>query len=220
MDCGFDEAIQAFEFPVNSDAQGHERSRGGMNLLGLAIPNRSGNQISEVFGSLDRLTLLTSFNNAPGDPSRASLFSVFKDNPRDLFFRKSLQQLRRSVVGTGWIHAHIQRRIEPETESTFRRIKLQRRDTKIYQDSVRCFRSAFRHHSGDIAEVCMHCVKPITKTRKSLGSQPERFRIDVEADHPSFVGCFEYRFSVASESERAIHNQTTLRYVEKLNRLS
>src|SRR5215831_1181284 len=124
----------------------------------IAFTNCALDNLCEVSCRRQRLAAFASLHYQPSDAARAPLFTVFKNKVRNFYFRKTTEQLCRGFASR-YVHAHIERRFVPETESARRRIQLQRRNTEISKNTAHLPDFRCREDPRKFAKVSMHSRK-------------------------------------------------------------
>jgi hypothetical protein len=93
---------------------------------------RAYNDAGKLPGSRDRFVLAIAYDS-PGDLSRPTLLSIFKDQIGQFALGQLIHQIGRGVFAA-LIHSHIERRIRGEAKTPVASVKLDRRDSKIREN--------------------------------------------------------------------------------------
>jgi hypothetical protein len=152
------EAIEVFKFAVDRDPQRLKRASGGVDPPFISSTNCALDNIREICRRRYRLSAFASLHDASGNPARARLFTVCKNEVRNFYFRKTTEQLCCGFP-TRPVHAHVERSFMPETESADRRIQLQRRNTEISQNAAHLSDFRCREDPRKFTKVSMHSAK-------------------------------------------------------------
>src|SRR5437763_2362608 len=152
------ETIEVFKFAVDRDPQRLKRASGGVDPPFISSTNCAFDNVCEVCRRRYRLPTFASLHDCSSNPSRARLFTEFKDEVGNFYFRKTTEQLCRGFT-TRRVHAHVERRFVPETESARRRIQLQRRNTEISKNTAHLPDFRCREDPRKFTKVSMHSAK-------------------------------------------------------------
>jgi len=93
---------------------------------------RAHHNVGKLLRSRDCFALAIAYD-APGDLSRASLLSIFKDHICEFALLKSIHKIGRGRFAA-LIHSHIERRISGEAKTPVASVKLNRRYSKIREN--------------------------------------------------------------------------------------
>ncbi len=116
------------------------------------------------------------------------LFAVLKNNPRNLYFRKTTEHLCRRFRIARRVQAHVERRVVPEAESARGRIQLPRRNAQVGDNAARAFDLRTREDPRKFAKVGVHGAKALAEARQSRLCQSERFVVAIDTQHRGRVG--------------------------------
>ncbi len=124
----------------------------------ISSTNCALDEVCEVRRRRYRLTAFTLLHDCSGDATGAWLFTVFKNQICNFYFRKTTEQLCCGFT-TRRVHAHVERRFVSKTESARRRIQLQRRNTEISQNAAHLSDFRCREDPRKFTKVSMHSAK-------------------------------------------------------------
>ena len=170
-------------------------------LAGLAGPHGLAYKRGELVGGCNRPFAPSSHNLLCNLESKP-FFAIAFYNLRDFFYLGCCQKVRcrRTVCG---VHAHIQRRIEPETEAARACVDLWRRNADIKENAINTIQICVAHGVAQIAERTVH--RDQTRIVDGAGGG-EGFRIAVEREEsPVLVKPLEDGPAVPAAPKRAIN---------------
>src|SRR5262245_57659882 len=119
-----DESIEPLEFAIDCDTQSLKRSRGGMDPPLFTPADYAFDCLGQFASRGDRLAVFSPVDDRASDASREAFFAKFKDDPGNLYFGKTTEQISGCVAAALRVHAHVERRVVPETEAARGRVQL------------------------------------------------------------------------------------------------
>src|SRR6185436_7085849 len=85
------------------------------------------------------------------------------------------------------VHPHVKWCIKTKAKTPGRRIKLQRRDSQICEQSDRLILIQCFEDLSNFAKIFMNALKAIAKPFQSLTRQPQRFRVAIKTQNASLA---------------------------------
>jgi hypothetical protein len=163
---------------------------------------RAYNDVGKLLRSRDRF-VLTIAHDAPGDLSRPSLLSKFKDQICEFALWKSIHQIGRRFFAA-LIHSHIERRVGGEAKTPVTSVELNRRYAEIRENPSSLAYSRFGKHRGYSFEVRMKELNSIFKDRQTSARRSERIEILVYPNNASVGRSRKHRERMSAGSDSAI----------------
>lgn len=168
------------ELVIDRDSQGLKYTSGRVDrppLAGDAPPD----DLGEPAGGFNRPRL----DDSPGDAPAVPLFTVFKEDSRQLLFIESIDQIGRAGGARSRVEPHVERSVLSEAEAPVRPGKLVRRQADIEQDSIDSDDSEIVQHLPHLAIRRRH--ERHRQPSSGLGGQGEHGGVAVNRDHPASI---------------------------------
>src|SRR5215510_14873044 len=127
--------IEAFKFAVDRNPQRLKRASGGVDPPLFFRSDSALYQFGEVASRANWFAAFPALNDPARNATGATLFAVLEDDARQLYFRKTTEKPCRSLAARH-VHAHVERRVVPETEPPCGRVQLQRRNTEVGKNTA------------------------------------------------------------------------------------
>src|SRR5262249_438715 len=126
---------QAFELPVDADAQRLEGARGRVEAVAARGTHGAADDRPQLARAGDR-SALPSGQDGPRDAAGEALLAELVDEIGELFRGKPVDQVGRSLAAAA-IHAHVEGAFPAEAEAPLRVVELLRAHAEVEQHSVR-----------------------------------------------------------------------------------
>ncbi len=196
-------AAQLAELIVDVHAQRLERARRGI-LAGLTRAYGACHDLRELQRARERLPG-TRRDDIRGNASRETLLPQGRDHLANLRLARSREPCGNRFAARR-VHAHVERAVRPETETTCRVVELRRRDAEVEQNAAHGpARNELLHARGDIGKRRTDERKPHFVGKTAVAGLDGR-RIAVEREHAPFgAECPEDECRVTAAPERRIY---------------
>ena len=184
-------------------AQRLERARRRI-LAGLARAHGARHELGELQRAGQWLTGARC-HDVRGDAPRETLFPEFRDHLANLRLARSREPCGNRFAARR-VHAHVERAVRPEAETTCGVVELRRRDAEVEQDAAHGpARNELRHARGDIGKRRADERKPHFVGKTAVAGLDGR-RVAVEREHAPFgTECPEDECRVTAAPERRIY---------------
>ena len=198
-------SLELTELVVDVQTDGLECTGRGMDSLPAATgPRGARDDCRQSSGRLDRSAAIPLGHDCVRDASRRSLFAQLQQHPFDFPPGCAPEPLARGNSAAR-IHAHVERTVTEEAESTCRLVKLRRGNTKVHQRRIDATSETDSTGNGvDLAETRVVHREPRVRVSK-LPRNRYRLRIAIDGEHASRGSePIKQCPSVAATPERAI----------------
>src|SRR5436190_2902104 len=147
------EPLQRHQLVVHRYAHGLKCSRRWMYPPAAGNLQRSHNDVCELLRCCNRFSLAGAHNRA-SDLARSALFSILKDQIRQVMLGQLIDQLGGAFT-SALIHSHVQRSIRDETETSLALLELKGRYAKVSQHAPNFDNAGSSERPADLFEVCV-----------------------------------------------------------------
>ena len=174
-------------------------------LAGLARAHRARDQLGELAACVVRGWSGARCDDVCGDPPREALLPERRDHLANLRLARSREPCGNRFAARR-VHAHVERAVRPEAETTCGVVELRRRDAEVEQDAAHGpARNELRHARGDIGKRRADERKPHFVGKTAVAGLDGR-RVAVEREHAPFgTECPEDECRVPAAPERRIY---------------
>ena len=212
--CTLQAGLQVGQLAVDVDANGLEAARGRVDVV-LAAPYHRTQQVSQVGGTRERL-VATARHDGLGDTPAQALFAIGPQHVGDLCLIGARQPLRRAFA-TVRVHAHVQRAVLAEAETTLGHIQLRRRHAQVQQHAIQASRGCIpMRQLREAAAMDRHA----RIARERMFGMGNRFGVFVHQQQPTSRAEFlQHAARMTTASKRAIQIGSVHLYLQPFHDL-
>ena len=190
-----------------------KRARGRV-LARLAGLDRTSHDFGQISGGSNACAALPASHKRLCNPSSKPFFPIVADHLRELALIGAGQEVRGGLAA-GRVHAHVQRRIEAETEAARRVVQLRRADAQVEQHALQLRDAERRELLAHRGKAGMHQSQPRIDECRARG---DGLRVLVEGDQPAArrqPG--EDRARMPAAAEGAVHVHPVVRMQQRIH---
>jgi hypothetical protein len=199
---------------VDRNAQGLEGARRRMGHLAAPRRGDAGDEPGKLERRRKRLRWPVGDDGA-GDAARGPLLAEVIEDVGD----RRLVLVAEDVGGRAplALHAHVERRVEPERKPAPRLVELHRRNPDVEHDAIGRLDAETLRRRVELAEARFHQPKPAAGRRLKSRAGPNGRRVAIEGDHPG--AAIEKRARIAAGAKGGVDIEAAGPRLERRHRL-